>query len=255
MKLLSSVAEVLAFRGSLEGQVGFVPTMGALHEGHLSLVEASRAQTEHTIVSVYVNETQFNNANDLENYPDTLDEDLQQLERHGVTAVFLPDYATIYPDDFTYHLDEKAFSLELCGAHRPGHFTGVLTVVMKLLNIVKPDKAYFGEKDFQQLTLIRGMVDAFFMGVDVVGCPIVREEDGLAMSSRNLNLTPCDRLKAPAFSRIISRQASDQEVVLELEAAGFEVDYVQTLQGRRFAAVVMGNSENPVRLIDNVGVS
>ena len=122
----------------------------------LSLVERSRNETDLTIVSIYVNPTQFNNQNDLANYPDTLTLDLQLLEAAGVSAVFMPTYELLYPDNFAYEVDEKQFSRELCGANRPGHFTGVLTVVMKLLNIVKPQKAYFGEKDFQQLSLVKG---------------------------------------------------------------------------------------------------
>lgn len=252
MKLLKSIAELRAFREAVSGSVGFVPTMGALHDGHLSLVYASNMESETTIVSIYVNPTQFNNANDLDNYPDTLEADLQKLEAAGVSAVYLPDYQQMYPDDFAYEVNEKSFSGELCGEHRPGHFTGVLTVVMKLLNLVRPDKAYFGEKDYQQLELIRGMVSAFFMNVEIVGCPIVRENDGLAMSSRNLNLSECDRKRSPRFHRILSLGGDDESIAAELQNAGFEVDYVTTKAGRRFGAVLMGTDANPVRLIDNV---
>lgn len=254
MKLLKSIGELKAYRETLSGSVGFVPTMGALHDGHLSLVYASNMEVETTIVSIYVNPTQFNNANDLDNYPDTLDSDLDKLEAAGVAAVYLPDYDQMYPDDFSYEVDEKVLSGELCGEHRPGHFTGVLTVVMKLLNLVRPDKAYFGEKDYQQLELISGMVDAFFMDVEIVGCPIVREADGLAMSSRNLNLSVCDRSRSPKFHRILSLGGDDESIAAELRGAGFEVDYVTTRAGRRFGAVLIGTQSNPVRLIDNVPV-
>lgn len=251
MKQLHDVAGIRAFRQSIEGAVGFVPTMGALHEGHLSLVEQSCIENEHTIVSIYVNPTQFNNANDLSNYPDTLETDLDQV-RGKASAVFLPDYRVLYPDDFAYQVDEKVFSNELCGAHRPGHFTGVLTVVMKLLNIVKPDRAYFGEKDYQQLHLVRGMARAFFLDTEIIGCPIIREDDGLAMSSRNLNLPASDRAKSPKFNEILRQCSDDATTVAALKHAGFEVDYVQTIDGRRFGAVMMGTADSPVRLIDNV---
>jgi pantoate--beta-alanine ligase len=229
--------------------------MGALHAGHLSLVERSLEETDATIVSIYVNPTQFNNANDLANYPETLAVDLQLLEAGGVSAAFMPTYALLYPDDYAYQVDEKQFSRELCGENRPGHFTGVLTVVMKLLNLVKPQKAYFGEKDFQQLSLVKGMVEAFFLETEIIGCPIIREEDGLAMSSRNLNLGSYDRRKAPLFSRLLSDALlSDEHIYTRLRLAGFEVDYVVTKGRRRFGAVLTGGPATPVRLIDNVEV-
>ena len=255
MNILRSIPELKAYRRGVSNSLGFVPTMGALHRGHLSLVERSNNDTGQTLVSIYVNPTQFNNPCDLANYPETLESDLQMLEESGVSAVFIPTYDMLYPDDFAYRVDENQFSRELCGANRPGHFTGVLTVVMKLLNLVKPDKAFFGEKDFQQLTLVRGMVAAFFLDAEIVGCPIVREDDGLAMSSRNLNLRVCDRRKAPLFKRILDNPGlSDEEVQNQLGLAGFDVDYVTTKCGHRFGAVLMGSENSPVRLIDNVEV-
>ena len=255
MKVLKSLAEIRAYRKAVAGSIGFVPTMGALHPGHLSLVERSLNETDLTIISVYVNPTQFNNANDLTNYPGTLAVDLQLLKVSGVSAVFLPTYDLLYPDDYAYEVDEKHFSKELCGENRPGHFTGVLTVVMKLLNLVKPQKAYFGEKDFQQLSLVKGMAEAFFLETEIIGCPIVREDDGLAMSSRNLNLSSRDRRKAPLFKRLLSNaMLSDEHIQTRLGLAGFKVDYVVTKGSRRFGAVVMGDSTVPVRLIDNVEV-
>ena len=255
MKVLKSLAEIRAYRKAVAGSIGFVPTMGALHPGHLSLVERSLNETDLTIISVYVNPTQFNNANDLANYPGTLAVDLQLLKVSGVSAVFLPTYNLLYPDDYAYEVDEKHFSKELCGENRPGHFTGVLTVVMKLLNLVKPQKAYFGEKDFQQLSLVKGMAEAFFLETEIIGCPIVREDDGLAMSSRNLNLGSRDRQKAPLFSRLLrNARLSDEHIHTRLCLAGFEVDYVVTKGSRRFGAVVMGGPAAPVRLIDNVEI-
>jgi pantoate--beta-alanine ligase len=205
------------------------------------------------MVSIFINPTQFNNANDLANYPKTLAVDLQLLKVAGVSTVFLPTYEMLYPDDYAYKVDEKQFSRELCGENRPGHFTGVLTVVMKLLNLVKPQKAYFGKKDFQQLSLIKGMVEAFFLETEIIACEIVREEDGLAMSSRNLNLRSSDRRMAPLFNRLLSNTTlSDEHIQSRLGLAGFEVDYVVTKGGRRFGAVVMGDPTSSVRLIDNV---
>ena len=255
MKILKSIAEIRTYGKAVAGTLGFVPTMGALHPGHLSLVERSRNEADLTVVSIYVNPTQFNNPNDLANYPETLTVDLQMLEAAGVSAVFMPTYELLYPDDYAYEVDEKQFSKELCGENRPGHFTGVLTVVMKLLNLVKPQKAYFGEKDFQQLSLVKGMVEAFFLETEIIGCPIIREDDGLAMSSRNLNLSRCDRRKAPLFCRLLSNPKwSDEHLKTRLVRAGFEVDYVLTKGSRRFGAVVMGDPAAPVRLIDNVEV-
>jgi pantoate--beta-alanine ligase len=254
MITLKNAAELRKFRQGLRGSVGFVPTMGALHDGHLSLVNRSIAENAHTIISIYVNPTQFNNPSDLASYPDTLQEDVRQLAAAGASALFLPDYGVLYPDDFRYEVVEKVFSEDLCGAHRPGHFTGVMTVVMKLLNLVNAQKAYFGEKDFQQLVLIRGMTEAFFIDTEIVGCPIVRERDGLAMSSRNQNLSQADRRKSPCFGRILRSAKNDDEAVRQLEAAGFDIDYVETRQGRRFGAVLMGTEASPVRLIDNVSL-
>lgn len=259
MKLLKSIAALREFyRTSMAkdaaATLGFVPTMGALHDGHISLVNRSTSECTYTVASIYVNPTQFNNPNDLANYPSTLDDDLQKLATAGVDAVFLPTYDMLYPDGYAYQVDENVFSHELCGDHRPGHFTGVLTVVMKLLNLVKPTRAYFGEKDFQQLTLVRGMAEAFFLDTEIVGCPIVREKDGLAMSSRNLNLTIDDRARSPVFHKILKRACRDDEAIRLLEERGFEVDYVVTRGGRRFGAVLMGSQAAPVRLIDNVAV-
>jgi len=259
VKVIHQLDEWLALRtqlgqGSLgRASLGFVPTMGALHEGHFALLRRSVAENDLTALSIYVNPTQFNNPNDLDNYPDTLDSDLAAAEALGVDYVLLPKYEEIYSDDFRYEVKEKSFSTSLCGEHRPGHFDGVLTVVMKLLNIVRPDRAYFGEKDYQQYLLIRDMVAAFFMPVTIVGCPTVRESDGLALSSRNLNLDVCSRSKAPLIHELISSDRSDEEVITALTAAGFEVDYISTIEGRRFAAASLQTTEKgKVRLIDNV---
>ena len=230
------------------GQIGFVPTMGALHEGHLSLIRASKKENNFTVVSIFVNPTQFNDPNDYKNYPDTHTEDLLKLSALKVDYLFIPTRPLIYNDNYTYQIVENNFSKQLCGASREGHFEGVLTVVMKLLNIVNPSKAYFGEKDFQQYTLIKGMVDAFHMNVKIIALPTMREADGLAMSSRNLLLTDSERKIAPKFSKLLNSKASDELVKSKLEKEGFKIDYIETINGRRFGAVFLGN----VRLIDNV---
>ena len=160
--------------------VGFVPTMGALHAGHRALLARARAENERVGLSIFVNPTQFNDPSDLAKYPRTLEADLA-LAAGLVDDVIVPPAAELYPDDFTYRVTEEKVSRELEGAHRPGHFDGVLTVVLKLLNTVQPTRAYFGEKDHQQLTLIRDMVQAFFMPVEIVAVPTVRDSDGLAL--------------------------------------------------------------------------
>jgi len=254
MKVFTSVAAWNVYReevaGLQDGSLGLVPTMGALHDGHLSLVARSKQDNAVTVASIFVNPTQFNQAEDLENYPRTADADLAKLEETGVDAVFMPDYNGLYPDGYTYRVCESAFSQWLCGAHRPGHFDGVLTVVAKLFNIVRPNRAYFGEKDYQQLQLIRGMVAALFLPVEIVACPTVREPDGLAMSSRNRRLGAWHRAQAPGLYRSLRMAASADSARERLQQLGFEVDYVEDWKGRRLAAVNLGG----VRLIDNVPI-
>ena len=254
MKVYERLDEWRAARRNLNGSVGFVPTMGALHCGHGSLIERSTAECDVTVLSVYVNPTQFNNPGDLAHYPRTLEADLALARDLGVNAVITPGYRDLYPDDFRYRVEEQQQSRELCGAHRPGHFTGVLTVVMKLLNLVRPDRAYFGEKDYQQYELIRGMAEAFFLDTEIVPCRTLREADGLALSSRNALLEPEGRRMAPKFHYLLRAEAGDGDVRRELERAGFDVDYVETRCGRRFGAVTVRGAERDVRLIDNVVV-
>jgi pantoate--beta-alanine ligase len=231
--------------------VGFVPTMGALHDGHRSLIVRCRRENDICVVSLFVNPTQFNDPRDLETYPATFDADRLMCEAEGVDAIFSPEYAALYPDDYRYRVSENEVSRQLCGAHRPGHFDGVLSVVMKLLNLVRPNCAYFGEKDWQQLQMIRGMVEAFFMPVSIVGCPTVRESDNLAMSSRNRRLPHRERQLAAHFPRLLATDAPVENIARLLKKDGFEVDYVQDFQGRRCAAIHCGG----VRLIDNIPLS
>lgn len=230
--------------------LGFVATMGALHEGHLSLVGRSRAENDLTLVSIFVNPTQFDDPADLARYPRTLDEDLARLGAEGADFVLLPREMDLYPDGYRYRVTEVERSKVLEGAHRPGHFDGVLTVVLKLLQIASADRAYFGEKDWQQMTLVRGMAEAFFLSTDVVACPTIREADGLAMSSRNHRLPPAARRRAPRFYRALSSARTADEACRNLRAEGFDVDYVEDRDGRRLGAVRLGD----VRLIDNVAL-
>lgn len=248
MHRITTVHELQAFRRNLNGQLGFVPTMGALHEGHVSLVKQSLKDNDHTLVSIFVNPTQFDQSADLATYPNTLEADLNTLAGLGVDAVFLPDFDSMYPDDYAYQLTEQRLSRKYCGAHRPGHFDGVLSVVMKLFNLSQPQRAYFGEKDYQQLTLIRGMVKAFFMSLEVVACPIIREADGLAMSSRNLRLTAAQRKLAPMLHQVMTSSSSLNDMHRRLEKLGFEVDYLEVMNDRLLAAASLGD----IRLIDNV---
>ena len=231
-------------------KIGFVPTMGALHEGHLELIRRARQETGCVVVSVFLNPTQFNDPGDYEKYPKTLDRDRELAESAGADVVLAPDKETLYPDGYRYKLCESHLSSMMEGEHRPGHFDGVLTIVMKLFNLVKPDRAYFGEKDYQQLKLIEGMVEAFFLNIRIVPVPTVREADGLAMSSRNALLTESGRKQAPMFHQSLTGHTSADDARDALSKEGIDVEYVEDYQDRRLGAVVIDN----VRLIDNVTI-
>jgi len=249
MKVIESVAELKKARAGWSGTIGFVPTMGALHEGHYSLIDAARI-CDVVVASLFVNPTQFNDPKDLEKYPRPIETDLAGLEKAGVDFVFLPKPSEMYADGYRFEVREKELSKVLCGAHRPGHFEGVLTVVLKLFNLVRPHKAYFGEKDFQQLRLIQDMSENLFLDVEVVACPTVREPDGLAMSSRNQRLSAFERELAPRLYQALKTAPTVDRARFELEQSGFQVEYIEELWGRRFGAVVLGE----VRLIDNVAL-
>ncbi len=248
--VLRSPQEFKAWRKNQTGSVGFVPTMGALHTGHEELIKKARKENDLVVLSIFVNPTQFNDPTDFEKYPLTWEQDLEMAQRNKVDAIFYPRYPEMYPDNYRYKLSESEYSRLLDGAHRPGHFDGVLSVVMKLFNIVSPTKAYFGEKDFQQLTLIQGMVESFFMDLEIVPVPTVREDDGLAKSSRNLRLTAEERQKAPAIFKAITECKTAEDAAKRLSEQGFDVDYVTDLGSRRFVAAKLG----AVRLIDNVQI-
>lgn len=188
--------------------VGFVPTMGALHRGHLSLVEIAAASSDRVVVSIFVNPTQFGQGEDLDRYPRTLEEDCSSVESAGASAVFAPRADTVYPDDFSTGVHVTGISEGLCGAARPGHFDGVTTVCAVLFGIVKPDLAVFGMKDAQQLAIIRRMVSDLRMGIEIVAAPVVRESDGLAMSSRNQYLSVKEREQACLISAGLEKALS-----------------------------------------------
>ena len=206
MKVVNTILELQSLLLPLREQgkkIGLVPTMGALHEGHASLVRKCVFENDVTVVSVFVNPTQFNNKNDLEYYPRTLDADCNLLNSVNATYVFVPAVNEIYPEP-----DERRFSYPpldtvMEGKFRPGHFNGVCQIVSKLFYIVEPDRAYFGEKDYQQLAIIRKMVNDLKLNIEIVGCPIIREKDGLALSSRNQRLSSQERVKALGISKVL----------------------------------------------------
>ncbi|MCS6838311.1 MAG: pantoate--beta-alanine ligase [Bdellovibrionaceae bacterium] len=245
-KELARLANDLTQRGVT---IGLVPTMGALHAGHASLMERARKENDRVILTIFVNPTQFNQKEDLLRYPRTPKEDLALAQSLGVDVVFMPQNPEdMYPDEYRYQVTEHSFSHLLCGAYRPGHFTGVLTIVLKLFMLSRCQRAYFGEKDYQQLELIRGMVDAFFLPVTIVACPTVREHSGLALSSRNSRLSEEGRRKAALLYQKLRVPHGVEQIRKELENSGFQVDYVTELKGRRFVAAWIEG----VRLIDNI---
>jgi len=247
-QVIKTLAEWQALRASLGENLGFVPTMGNLHEGHCSLLQRAREESAVTLLSIFVNPTQFNNADDYVHYPRTLAADLALAEQAQVDYVLVPRYADLYPDDYAYQVNEVEFSEQLEGAFRPGHFTGMLTIVLKLLQLARAQRIYLGEKDFQQAVLIRGLAQAFFIPTTVVVCPTLRNAFGLPHSSRNARLTPEQYQQARDFPALFHADLPCAEIKKRLEEKGFAVDYVEEHEGRRFAAVRLGE----VRLIDNI---
>ena len=277
MKVVNTIKEL---RELLDGyradgkKIGLVPTMGALHRGHASLVERSIAGNDVTVVSIFVNPTQFNDKNDLKNYPRTLEADCALLEKVGATVAFAPAVEEMYPEEDTRQFSFAPLDTVMEGACRPGHFNGVAQIVSKLFHAVEPDRAYFGEKDFQQLAIIREMVRQLELPLEIVGCPIVREEDGLAMSSRNTLLSEDERERALTISSTLFASV-DFAKVNSLEATrnfvedmindtpGLELEYYRIVDGNTLQeieewadsdyvvgciALFCGN----VRLIDNI---
>jgi pantoate--beta-alanine ligase len=248
-QIIHTLQEWQALRRNFKkNSIGFVPTMGNLHKGHESLLARAKAENQTTVLSIFINPAQFDDPNDLKNYPQTLQEDLKIAEKLGIDWVLIPKYEDLYADKYHYRVTETQFSHTLCGKYRPGHFEGVLTVVLKLLLLVKPTSAYFGEKDFQQLELIKGMVQAFFLEVNIVPCQTIRDANGLALSSRNQRLSPREYQLALEFPRLLHSTLTHQQIANQLIQLGFVVEYIEEYQSRRLGAVRLGN----IRLIDNV---
>jgi len=278
MERVVSIEEVRGAlaRPRLEGRtIGFVPTMGALHDGHLSLVRASQARCDLTVVSVFVNPTQFGEGEDFEAYPRDMDADVALLGAEDVDILFTPSVAVMYRDGIVTSVDPGPLAELWCGASRPGHFTGVATVVTKLLNIVRPDLAFFGEKDYQQLKIIERVVSDLDLPTRIVGCPIVRERDGLALSSRNRYLSAEDRTHALVLSRALARVReaaageTDGAVLMRMlvgdvtSEPGVTLDYAAVVDAgtlrkvtkvQRPARALVAARVGRARLIDNVSI-
>lgn len=251
--IITSLAIWQAIRKTFtpNGSIGFVPTMGNLHEGHNSLLRAAKSQNNITALSIFVNPTQFNDPNDLERYIQTLEADIDMAKKLGIDYVICPAVDELYPDGYHYQVHETEISNLLEGISRPGHFTGMLTVVLKLLLLIKPTHAYFGEKDYQQLQLVRGLVKAFFLETEIIACPTIREITGLAMSSRNNHLNETERERAVCFAQGMLQCCSKQSLQNYLQQHHIPIDYIEIWQNRLLAAVQIGK----IRLIDNVKLS
>ncbi|MBO5758573.1 MAG: pantoate--beta-alanine ligase [Rikenellaceae bacterium] len=277
MKIVTSVQDLRHELSQVDAaQVGFVPTMGALHSGHISLVERARRECGVVVVSVFVNPTQFNDPNDLKNYPRTPEADAEMLRAAGVDVVFMPSVEEMYPTPDTRVFDFGNIDKVMEGATRPGHFNGVAQVVSRLFDMVRPAKAYFGEKDFQQIAVIRAMVSQLALTVEIIPCPIVRDVDGLALSSRNTLLTPEYRAAAPDICAALRKGAAavGEKSPAEVEALIAEnierggllrVIYVQVVDGTSLERVdswsvaeggciqcCVAVQAGEVRLIDNM---
>jgi len=252
MRVWRATAEWMARRRAIDGKsIGFVPTMGALHRGHASLVERCRSENDVVVVSIFVNPTQFNDPKDLDRYPQTLEADLALLESLGTDEVVMPGKADLYPQGYRFRMTAEGIEQVMEGLHRPGFLQGVMTVVLKLVSLVRADRAYFGEKDYQQLKVVTDMLDEFFIPTEIVPCATVREESGLAESSRNRLLTADARAKAACIYRALTTAATAADARGMIESCGLTVEYVEEHWRRRFAAAYLEG----VRLIDNVPVS
>jgi len=280
MQIISTLSELRAQVATWRqagDRISLVPTMGNLHAGHLYLMEQARRLADRSMASIFVNPTQFGPSEDYQSYPRTLEADCHQLQRVGLDGLFAPGVAEVYPRplETMSQVQVPGLSGILCGAHRPGHFQGVATVVTKLLNMVRPDVALFGEKDWQQLIVIRRLTEDLNLPVEIVGIPTVRENDGLAMSSRNAYLTPAERSLAPHLYRVLSQMARRVEAgerdypglqagaLAELQDLGFRVDYIEVRRaddlmppgpGDRELRVLAAAYLGKARLIDNCPV-
>ncbi len=276
MQIIHTVKELREWRKTA-GRVAFVPTMGNLHEGHLALVREAKKRADNVVVSIFVNRLQFGQGEDFDKYPRTLGQDSAKLEGEGVAVVFAPDEKELYPNvEQRYNVEPPNLQNELCGRFRPGHFRGVATVVTKLFNIVQPDAACFGKKDYQQLAIIKGFAEDLNFNVEIVPVDTGRASDGLALSSRNQYLNENERAEAPRLFRELNKIAEalrggnlayaelEQTAIRNLTAAGWTVDYVEIRHAESLAVAHAGDKDLVVlaaarlggtRLIDNVEVS
>jgi len=281
MKIVKKIAEMQKIADELRQQgksIGFVPTMGYLHEGHLSLMRCARKGNDVVVISIFVNPTQFAPGEDYERYPRDEEGDIKKAKEVGVDIVFIPDVEEMYPADYSTYVEEQDLSAGLCGARRPGHFRGVTTIVTKLFNIVKPHRAYFGKKDYQQLRVIERVVRDLNFDIEIIGCPIVREADGLAMSSRNVYLNQEERKSALSlYNSLLLAQdmikngernpdtikKAMEEFILKHPHVK-KIDYIEIVDKHTLQPVdkITGNElialavfVGPARLIDNMEVS
>ena len=277
MQLIHSITDLqdtLAQARKTGKTIGFVPTMGALHEGHASLVRQSYKENDITVVSIFLNPTQFNDPKDLQRYPRTLEADCQLLQQCGADIAFAPSVEEMYPEPDTRTFSYPPTDTVMEGARRPGHFNGVCQIVSKLFDAVQPDRAYFGEKDYQQIAVIRRMTAHLGLNIEIIPCPVVREDSGLAMSSRNTLLTPEEKAIAPNISHILSQskqlgktvEETRQWVIDNINAIpGLEVEYYSIVDGDTLAEVqdwaqapsIVGCitvycGATPIRLIDHI---
>ena len=273
MKVLYSVEEIQLWRNQISNlKIGFVPTMGALHEGHLELVKECKAKTDISVVSIFVNPTQFNDQNDLKKYPSSLENDLRLLQKANVDVVFIPDYADLYFGEDQLEVDIKGIDLKLEGESRPGHFDGVIRVLSIFFKLLNPSFSFFGEKDFQQVLVVEQLVDQHFSHIQLVRCPTSREPNGLARSSRNKHLSSEEFIKAGEIFQTLNwfktqvNQHNIKEMLLSAKeklSSSFDVEYLELrdeaklnqitdtlLNSRLFVAVKLSN----IRLIDNVKI-
>jgi pantoate--beta-alanine ligase len=277
MQVIISIAELqacLANERSNGNSIGLVPTMGALHEGHASLVRRSVSENDVTVVSVFLNPTQFNDPKDLERYPRTLDSDCELLEACGAQVVFAPSVGEMYPEPDTRTFSYPPTDSVMEGERRPGHFNGVCQIVSKLFAITLPDRSYFGEKDYQQIAVIRRMVADLGFKVEVIACPVIREEDGLAMSSRNTLLSVEEKALAPNIYRVLKESKSqglglkdtEKWVIGQINAIdGLDVEYFSIVDGNTLESIANWDDagsvvgcitvycgKTPIRLIDHI---
>jgi len=281
MKIIKKIAEMQKIANDLRQQgksIGFVPTMGYLHEGHLSLMKCARKENDVVVISIFVNPTQFVPGEDYERYPRDEEGDIKKAKEVGVDIVFIPDVKDMYPDGYSTYVEEKVLSAGLCGARRPGHFKGVTTIVAKLFNIVKPHRAYFGKKDYQQLRVIERMARDLNFDIEIIGCPIVREPDGLAMSSRNVYLSQEERksalclYKSLLLAQNMIKKGGKKPAIIKKAMEEFilkhphvkKIDYIEIVDRYTLQPVdkLTGNElialavfVGPARLIDNMEVS